>query len=480
MPEFDADYHPMIIAGSSSHSDLTIEVKNPFTGILVGKVPQARPEHVRKAFQAAARTRPKLTRRERTDILLGTASAIRRDQDQLARLITSETGLCLKDALHETKRACDVWSFAAHAMIQSEGEIYPCDIGTTPQERRIFAIRRPLAGVISAITPFNHPLNLVSHKLAPAIATNNRVVLKPSERAPLTALALGRILFEQGLPEEMLSTLTGTPDSLEDAMFTDPDAELVTFTGSVCVGRYIAERAGYRKLILELGGNDPIIVLEDADPERAAYLAVQGAIKNSGQRCTAVKRALVAETIADDFADRALHYMRQLVTGDPSDPNVDVGTVISQEAAQLIARRVAGAIDDGAVRLLGSRPDGAFFPPTLLDRVRTTSELVVEETFGPVLPIIRCPNDIDEIISIANATKFGLSAGVCSNRIDHITRLINGLDVGSVNVWEVPGYRTEMTPFGGIKQSGLGYKEGVLEAMRGFTQLKTYSLPWPV
>ncbi|MGY3346996.1 acyl-CoA reductase-like NAD-dependent aldehyde dehydrogenase [Bradyrhizobium sp. USDA 4459] len=339
-----------------------------------------------KRFRWAARTRHKLTRRERTDILGGTEIAVRRDQDQLARLITSETGLCLKDALHETKRACDVWSFAAHAMIQSEGEIYPCDIGTTPHERRIFAMRRPLVGVISAFTPFNHPLNLVSHKLAPAIETS--VVLNPSERAPLTALALGRILFEQALPEEMLSILAETPESLEDAMFTDPDAELVTFTGSVCAARYIAERAGYQKLIRELGGNDPIIVLEDADPERAAYLAVQGVIKNSDQRCTAIKRALVAETIADDFADRALHYMRQLMTGDPSDPFVDVGTVISQEAARLIGRRVTGAIDDGAVRLLGGRPHGAFHQPKLQDHVRATSELVVEETFGPVLPII--------------------------------------------------------------------------------------------
>lgn len=182
-------------------------------------------------------------------------------------------------------------------------------------------------------------------------------------------------------------------------MLTEPDAELVTFTGSVCVGRYIAERTGYRKRILELGRSDPIIVLEDADPERAAHLAVQGAVNNSGQRCTAVKRALVAETVADDFADRALQYMRQLMTGDPSDPFVDVGTAINHEAAQLIARRVAGAIDVGAVRLLGSRPHGAFYPPTRLDHVRATSELVVEETFGPVPPIIRCPNDIDQILT---------------------------------------------------------------------------------
>ncbi|MFB6464046.1 phosphonoacetaldehyde dehydrogenase [Bradyrhizobium tunisiense] len=480
MYDIDQDYHPMLIAGAPADSDVLIEIRNPFTGMLQGRVPQARPDHIRKAFEAAAQTCPRLTRRERTDILLGTANAIRRDQDQLARLITAETGLCLKDSLHETRRACDVWSFAAHMLIQSEGEIYPSDIGTSPHDRRVFSMRTPLVGAISAITPFNHPLNLVSHKLAPAIATNNRVVLKPSERAPLTALALGGILYKEGLPEGMLSIVTGAPPSLGDAMFTDRDAELVTFTGSVRVGHHIAERAGYRKLILELGGNDPIIVLDDADVDRAAQLAVQGAIKNSGQRCTAVKRALVVDSVADEFAERALHHMLKLSTGDPSDPSVDLGTVISREAAQLIARRVADAIDVGAVLLLGNQPDGAFYPPTLLDHVSSTAELVVEETFGPVLPIIRCPNDIDQIISIANATKFGLSAGVCSNRLDHVTKLINGLAVGSVNVWEVPGYRTELTPFGGIKQSGLGHKEGVLEAMRSFTQLKTYSLPWPV
>lgn len=473
------DYHPMLIAGKPEYSDTAIEIWNPFTGKLLGKVPQARPEHTRKAFEAAARARSRLTRRERADILLGTASAIGRDQDRLAQLITAETGLCLKDSLHETRRACDVWSFAAQTLIQNEGEIYPCDIGVNPHDRRIFSMRTPLAGAISAITPFNHPLNLVSHKLAPAIATNNRVVLKPSERAPLTALALGKILYEQGLPEEMLSIVTGTPDSLGDGMFTDPDAELVTFTGSVRVGYHIAERAGYRKLILELGGNDAIIVLEDADIDRAAHLAVQGATKNSGQRCTAVKRALVVNSVADEFAECALHHMRKLSTGDPGDPSVDLGTVISREAAQLIARRVADAVDEGATLLLGNEPDGAFYPPTLLDHVSRTSELVVEETFGPVLPIIRCPNDLDQIMSIANETKFGLCAGVCSNRLDDVTKLINGLAVGCVNVWEVPGYRTELTPFGGIKQSGLGYKEGVLEAMRSFTQLKTYSLPWP-
>jgi phosphonoacetaldehyde dehydrogenase len=480
MPDPDHIHSPMLIAGKPVGADRRLEVRNPFTGGLVGTVPQAEPHHLRRAFAAAAHARPRLTRRERTDILLGTAAAIRNGRDHLARLITAETGLCLKDALHETSRACDVFTFAVHVLTQSDGEVYPCDVGSNPHHRRIFSTRTPLNGVISAITPFNHPLNLVSHKLAPAIATNNRVVLKPSEQAPLTALALGRLLYDQGLPEDMLSIVTGMPQDMGDAMFTDPDAELVTFTGSVRVGRQIAERAGYRKLVLELGGNDPFIVLEDADLGRAAQLAVQGAVKNSGQRCTAVKRVLVVDSIADEFAERALGYMSALRTGDPADPSVDVGTVISRDAAELIARRVADAVASGAVMLRGGRPDGAFHPPTLLDHVPPAAELVAEETFGPVLPIIRCPNDVDAIISIANASRFGLSAGVCSNRLDHVMALIDGLAVGTVNVWEVPGYRTELTPFGGIKDSGLGHKEGVLEAMRSFTQVKTYSLPWPV
>ncbi|NPU13445.1 MULTISPECIES: phosphonoacetaldehyde dehydrogenase [Bradyrhizobium] len=473
-------YQPMLLAGTPADADRVIEVRNPFSGALVGSVPQAEKRQIRAAFAAAARFRPKLSRRERSDILLGTARAIASNQDRLARLITAETGLCLKDSLHETRRACDVWSFAAHALIQNDGEIYPGDIGGNPHARRIFSMRTPLAGVIAAITPFNHPLNLVSHKLAPAIATNNRVVLKPSEQTPLTALALGRILREQGLPDGMLSIVTGTPHDLGDCVFTDEDAELVTFTGSVRVGHQIAERAGYRRLVLELGGNDPFIVLADADVDRAAQLAVQGAVRHSGQRCTAVKRALVVEELADRFAERALHHMQQLSTGDPSDPSVDLGTVISEDAAQLIARRVDGAVAAGARLLLGGEPRGAFCPPTLLDHVPPACELVAEETFGPVLPIIRCNNDIEEIVMTANATRFGLSAAICSNRLDHVTRLIEGLAVGSVNVWEVPGYRTELTPFGGIKQSGLGHKEGIVEAMRSFTQVKTYSLPWPV
>ena len=288
-PRGDAHRRPRI------ETDDVVEVFNPYTNEVVGTVPAARPEHVRDAFAKAKAFRPTLTRYERQQILQRTAETLRDRREEFARLITAESGLCWKDSLYEASRAYDVWSFAAQLTIKDDGEIYACDISPNGKSRKIYTTRLPLLGVISAITPFNHPLNMVSHKLAPAIATNNRVVLKPTELTPLTALALADVLYEAGLPPEMLSVVTGNPSTMGDAMITDPDADLVTFTGSVRVGKHIAATAGYKRLVLELGGNDPLIVMEDADLDRAAELAVQGATKNSGQRCTAVKRILVVE-----------------------------------------------------------------------------------------------------------------------------------------------------------------------------------------
>jgi putative phosphonoacetaldehyde dehydrogenase len=475
--EFRAE--AMRIAGKRVDTDERIEVFNPYNGAVVGTVPAARPEHVRDAFAKAKAFKPKLTRYERQQILLRTAELLRDRKEQFARIITAESGLCWKDSLYEAGRAYDVYSFAGQLTIKDDGETYACDISPQGKQRKIFTTRMPLGGVISAITPFNHPLNMVSHKLAPAIATNNRVVLKPTELTPLTALALADVLYEAGLPPEMLSVVTGNPSTMGDSMITDPDCELITFTGSVRVGKYIAEKAGYRRIVLELGGNDPLIVMEDADLDKAAELAVQGATKNSGQRCTAVKRILVVDKIADEFSKLVLAKAKKLKAGDPMDPNTDIGTVIHERAAKSFEQRVNDAVSKGAVLLHGNDRNGALYPPTVVDKVPYDCELVHEETFGPVIPIIRCPNEIAEVIRISNSTAYGLSSGVCTNRLDYITRFINELEVGTVNVWEVPGYRIEMSPFGGIKDSGLGYKEGVVEAMKSFTNVKTYSLPWP-
>jgi len=478
-PKLPFRHETMRIAGKPVTTDEVIEVFNPYDNSVVGTVPAARPEHVREAFAKARAFKPKLSRYERQQILLKTADLLAARREEIARLITAESGLCWKDSLYEATRAYDVYSFAGQLCIKDDGETFACDISPNGKARKIFTTRVPLMGVISAITPFNHPLNMVSHKIAPAIATNNRVVLKPTELTPLTALLLADVLYEAGLPPEMLSVVTGNPRTMGDAMITDPDADLITFTGSVKVGKYIAEKAGYRRIVLELGGNDPLIVMEDADLDKAAELAVQGATKNSGQRCTAVKRILVVESVAEAFSKLVLEKAKKLVCGDPMDPKTDIGTVINEGAAKLFEARVKDAVAKGAVVLYGAPREGALFPPTVVDHVPYTCEMVHEESFGPIIPIIRVPDDIREVIRISNSTAYGLSSGVCTNRLDCITRFIQELDVGTVNIWEVPGYRIEMSPFGGIKDSGLGYKEGVQEAMKSFTNLRTYSLPWP-
>ena len=458
--------------------DGAIEVRYPWDGRVVGTVPRASAAQVREAFAKANAFKPKLTRYERQRILQKTAEALVARKDEIAEVITLESGLCLKDSLYEVGRAYDVYSLAAQLSILDDGQTFSCDLTPHGKPRKIFTLRQPLQGVISAITPFNHPLNMVSHKIAPAIATNNRVVLKPTELTPLTALLLADVLYEAGLPPEMLSVLTGRPEDIGDAMIVDPAADLITFTGSVRVGKYIADKAGYRRLVLELGGNDPLIVMDDADLEKAAELAVQGATKNSGQRCTAVKRILVIDKVGDAFAELVTAKAKKLNCGDPMDPATDVGTVINERSAALFQRRVDDAVAKGAKLLHGVGQKGAVFPPTVVDHVPFDCELVRAETFGPAIPMIRV-KDIDDAIRVANSTAYGLSSGVCTNRLDHITRFIAELNVGTVNIWEVPGYRIEMSPFGGIKDSGLGYKEGVIEAMKSFTNVKTYSLPWP-
>jgi putative phosphonoacetaldehyde dehydrogenase len=453
------------IAGRKVFCDETIDVHDPYTNRVVGTVPAGRPEHVREALAIGHGYKPKLTRYERQRILMTAAEKLAARRQEIAELITAEAGLCMKDSLYEVGRAYDVFTLAGQLAIKDDGEIFSCDITPHGKARRIYTMRTPLLGCISAITPFNHPLNMPAHKIAPAIATNNRVVLKPTELTPMTALVLADILYEAGLPPEMLSVVTGLPGPFTDELIVNPMIDLITFTGSVPVGKLIAERAGYKRSVLELGGNDPLIVVDDADLDKAAELAVAGATKNSGQRCTAVKRILAFERIADDLAALVVEKARKLKAGDPRDPATDVGTV-------------EDAVAKGARLLHGNDRRGAVFPPTVVDHVPYDCELVREETFGPAVPIIRV-RDVDDAIRISNSTAFGLSSGVCTNRLDLIPRFVNELNVGTVNVWEVPGYRIEMSPFGGIKDSGNGYKEGVVEAMKSFTNVRTYSLPWP-
>ena len=479
MPTESSDYRreAMRIAGERVQGTRSFEVFDPFTGRGVGSVPKATVDDVRRAFAIARSYKPTLTRFERADVLNKAAALVRARSVEIARVITSESGLCLKDATYECGRVADVLVFGANECMKDDGQIFSCDLTPHGKRRRVYTQRSPLLGVISAITPFNHPMNQVAHKVVPSIATNNRMVLKPSEKVPLSALLFADLLYEAGLPPEMLSVVTGDPREIADELITNEHVDLVTFTGGVAIGKAIAAKAGYRRIVLELGGNDPIIVMEDADLDEASTLAVQGSYKNSGQRCTAVKRMLVHRDVATRFTDLVVEKTRAWRHGDPRDAGVDMGTVIDEDAARLFESRVDEAIAQGARLLTGNRREGALYSPTVLDRVRPEMTLVREETFGPVSPILTFA-DIDEAIRISNGTAYGLSSAVCTNRLDYITRFVAELDVGTVNVREVPGYRLELTPFGGIKDSGLGYKEGVQEAMKSFTNVKTYSLPW--
>src|SRR5690348_4145107 len=411
----------MRIAGERVTAARTLEVHNPYSGALVGTVPRASVDDIRRAFAVARAYKPMLSRYERYEICRRAAEIIAARAAALSDLITAECGICKKDSLYEVGRARDVFTFAGNAALTDDGQVFSCDLTPHGKSRKVYTLREPLLGVISAITPFNHPLNQVAHKVAPSIATNNRMVLKPSEKTPLTALLLADILYEAGLPPEMFSVVTGEPAEIGLELITNPNVEVVTFTGGVSVGKWIATHGGYRRLVLELGGNDPLIVMEDADLEKASDLAVAGSYKNSGQRCTAVKRILVQETVADRFVELLVEKTKKVKYGDPMDPETDMGTVIDAEAAAQMERRVNDAVAAGAKLLWGNERKGALYAPTVLDRVTPEMELVRLETFGPVSPVIRF-RDIDDAIRISNSTVYGLSSGVCTNRLDWITR----------------------------------------------------------
>ncbi len=473
-------HEPMRIAGKTVDADDVVNVHYPYTDAVIGTVPAGHSEHARKAFEIAANYQSKLTRYERQKILLRTAELLDARKEEISDLVTAELGISKQDSLYEVGRAFDVFTLSGQMCIHDDGQVFSCDLTPQGKRRKIFTVREPLNS-ISAITPFNHPLNMVAHKVAPAIATNNCIVVKPTELTPMTALILADILYEAGLPPEMLSVVTGLPAAIGDEMITNPNIDLITFTGGVPVGKLIASKAGYKRQVLELGGNDPFIILNDLSDEdlaAAADLAVAGATKNSGQRCTAVKRILAQEKIADRFVPLVLERARKIKFGDPMDRSTNLGTVVNEKAAALFESRVYMAAEQGGDILYDPGRKGAVLPPIVIDRVPHRSELVMEETFGPIVPIIRAPNDDDALIELSNSTAFGLSSGVCTNDYRRMQKYICGLKVGTVNVWEVPGYRIEMSPFGGIKDSGNGYKEGVIEAMKSFTNVKTFSLPW--
>ena len=464
------------VAGERINSTRFLSVRNPYNGRKVGRVGMAGPEHTAQAISLTRAGNEALTRFQRSEILERARQLLEQRHESFAQLMTAESGLCVRETRYEVKRALDVLRFASMEALRDDGQVFSCDISPNGKARKIFTLREPLS-LIVAITPFNHPLNQVAHKLAPAIAAGSPVILKPSEKTPLTALRFAELLFEAGLPGSMLSVLLGPTEEVAIPLVQDARVELVTFTGSVAVGKRLSATAGYKRLVLELGGNDPLIVLEDADLDLAARLAAEGSFRNSGQRCTAVKRILVQESVRAEFVQRLVRLTQTYKCGDPADPETYVGTVIDEAAATHLEGLVKKAVAAGAKVLCGGERHGALLQPTILTEVPRDSEMVVCESFGPLAPVMGVA-DLDDAIEVANSTAYGLSAGVVTNELSLATKAIKKLRAGTVNINEVPGYRIENSPFGGIKDSGLGAKEGVIEAMKLMSTVKTFSLPW--
>ncbi len=465
-----------LVAGQPVEGAGTAAVLSPYSGAQAGVVTLASRRDTEAAVAAARGFSATPTRYERSQILERARLALESRREEFARTISTEAGLALREGRYEVGRTLDVLRFASIESLRDDGQIFSADVSAQGKARKIFTTREPLNCAV-AVTPFNHPLNQVAHKVAPAIAAGTPLILKPSEKTPLTAFKFAELLYAAGLPGPMLSVLLGPTQDVAEALVRHPGVDLVAFTGSVAIGKRIAATAGYKKLVLELGGNDPLIILADADLALAVTLAAEGSYRNSGQRCTAVKRILVHQEIAAEFTARLVEKTREYICGDPLDENTRVGTVIDEASAIYLETVVHEAVANGAKILAGGHRRGALLEPTVISDVPRESRMVTCESFGPLAPILPI-RDLDDALALANSTAYGLSAGVVTASLEHALKAIRTLRCGTVNINEVPGFRIESSPFGGIKDSGLGIKEGVIEAIKAYSYVKTFSLPW--
>lgn len=449
-----------------------LPVRNPWSGAEVGLVARDSVAQLDAAVRGVRAAWRPLPPDRRADILRAAARLTRARAAELAPLIARESGVCLAETTRETDRAATNLAVAADEAERLRGESIPIP----GHDRLALTMFEPI-GVVAAITPFNRPLNQVVVKVAPAVAAGCAVVLKPSEKTPLTALTFAEIMLEAGLPPEHLVVTTGAPGELGPALAGHPDIDMVTFTGSARTGRAVSAAAAGKKLLLELGGNDPLIVLPDADLDLAVQLAAQGAFATAGQSCRGIKRVIAVDGVADELVARLVTAAQRKRVGDPLDPATEIGPLIDAAAADTVRGRITAAVAANAKLLLGGEQRGALITPAVLDQVPADAELVVEETFGPVAPVIRVA-DLAEAISVANSTSYGLQAGVVTADAAAFTALAAALRVGAVNLNAGPHFDSPHIPFGGVKSSGLG-REGIPYAIREMSTVKTVTLPYP-
>ncbi|HYB77566.1 MAG TPA: aldehyde dehydrogenase family protein, partial [Thermoplasmata archaeon] len=455
-----------------------VPVIDPSTGKAIGEAPVASADEAKAAVDAAASVEESWGATPgyvRAKVLRAASLRLQSDRETMARLIATEVGKPIVDARVEVDRAIGVYELAAEEIRQLGGESFPADAYELPpgnDHRLLFTVRDPI-GVVVAIGPFNFPLNLLSHKIAPALAAGNPVVAKPTSAAPFTALRLAEHLIAAGLPKGVLNVVVGPGRSVGDTLVEHPKTRLVTFTGSTEVGKGIAEKAGRhaKRVILEMGGMDPFVVLDDAPLDVAVPAAVRGAFTYSGQVCTASKRILVQESVAERFAKTMADRAKALRVGPAIDETTQVGPLIDQASVSRMEELVADAKSRSAKVLTGgTRPEGtvgSFFEPTVIDEVPEDARVAREEPFGPIVPILRF-HDLDDAVRIANATPYGLQAAVYTRDIGRGFALAKRIRAGGVHLNDPTTLRWDALPFGGVKESGLG-REGLRYAMQEMT-----------
>ena len=457
----------LLIAGEWVETGEWQEVRSPYSGDVVGRVAKAGADETRRAVDAAAAAMEEpLPAHKRAEILVRVAGALGRRHDEVARLISDEAGKPMKAARVEASRAMSTYTFSAVEARKLAGGMIPMDASQAGEGKLAFTLRRPL-GVVGAISPFNFPLNLVAHKIAPSLAAGCAVVLKPAGQTPLSALLLAELEDEAGLPPGWLNVVVGPSSEIGDVLVEDDRVKVITFTGSSGVGWKLAERSPRKRVNLELGNSTPLIVEADADLDAAVAATAQHGFSFAGQSCISIQRVYVQEGVYDEFVSALLPKVEALTLGDPADEETDVGPVIDEDARNRILEWVDEARSGGAEILTGGDLDGELVRPTVIVNAAPDLKVSCQEVFGPVV-IVNRYGTLDEAIELANGTEFGLQAGIFTGSIHTAMRAAQELEFGGVTVNEAPTFRADQMPYGGVKESG-NTKEGPAYAVRELT-----------
>ena len=464
------------INGKWKQTNNTYELKAPYTGEVIAKVSKATVQDVEQAIEGAHAAFIKfkaVPAYERAEILYKVVEILRKRKNEFASLLADEAGKPLKAGLVELERTIATYQFSAEAAKQSMGETVPMDAAPGITNRIGFTKRVPL-GVVSAITPFNFPFNLVAHKLGPALAVGNAVVLKPATQTPLSALAMAEIFKEAGLPDGMLQIVTGSGEELSDTLVTHPLVKKVSFTGSGKVGLSIKEKIGLRKVTLELGSNAALIVEPSTPIEKMIDRAVSGAFGFAGQLCISLQRIYVHASIYDTFVEQFIAATKKLKVGDPHDATTDVSAMINPSEVKRIKSWIDEAVKQGAVVATGGEFTERTCAPTVMTSVSQTMKIVCEETFAPIVSIVSYETIFDAI-RLVNDSTLGLNAGIYTNVLTDALLAADEMEAGAVIINDIPTFRTDNMPYGGVKMSGYG-REGIKYAVEEMTDLKFISI----